>query len=221
MEDIIDGSSRQNGPEATGSSPQARTELHAPDAAASDAVAADAAAGSSEAGLPGSVDGGGGLQQATVADPIAPSASPFANTAPAAPDVPAPASDMDNPVPRRRPLMAASKTVTTGLQSAGSPATDTTIRAGGSQAGMTVAGASSGFAACEALPSSAALGGPTGPGAVTPATSLSTGLGSNPSVKSDQTLPPAPSGQLSPISWWHFVLRAALLVACPSYSSRN
>lgn len=159
--------------------------------AKSEAAAATSAANTSSAHA---------VQPNSANDLGTPQASPFAAAAgePAL-DARQPAAAVDIVVERRLPLIAASRTVTTGLESDASPATDTTMRAGASAPspmGLRTGAEGSGFAATARQ---AVHSGPTGPGAVTPETSLSTGLGSNPSVRSDQTLPPAPSGELAAV----------------------
>ena len=162
----------------------------------------DAAADTTEpAAVSAPVAGGTNSVQLESADDLGtPQASPFAAAAATrAADPRQPAAALDIAAMQRLPLIAASRTVTTGLDSDGSPATDTTMRAGASAPSpmaLRTDAEGSGFAATARQ---AVHSGPTGPGAITPETSLSTGLGSNPSVRSDQTLPPAPSGELAAV----------------------
>lgn len=161
---------------------------------------ADAKSGAAAEMSAANTSGADAVQPSTADDVGTKQASPFAAAAAVpAPDLRQPAAAVDIVVQRRLPLIAASRTVTTGLESDASPATDTTMRAGASAPspmGLRTDAEGSGFAATARQ---AVHSGPTGPEAITPETSLSTGLGSNPSVRSDQTLPPAPSGELAAV----------------------
>jgi hypothetical protein len=177
-----------------GSQPSEALSVHVAQQDAAADMAAPAAVSAANAGGTNSVR----LESAD--DLGSPQASPFAAAAatPAA-DPRQPAAALDIAAMQRLPLIAASRTATTGLHSDGSPATDTTMRAGASAPSPTGLHTDAEGSRLAATAHQAVHTGPTGPGAITPETSLSTGLGSNPSVRSDQTLPPAPSGELAAV----------------------
>ncbi len=171
-----DTADNNNGSSA-GSAPAAHQPFSPPDAGAGDGSAANAVP-APEAAVP---------HAAAAASGAAARPSAFAATAV---DIPG----------ATRSLTAHSKSVTTGLHSGGSPATDTTIQAspfsGGDLAVIGAAGGRRAAALLTALALDASNGHRAAVMTPTPATSLSTGVGSNPSVTTDVTLPPAPSGEL-------------------------